>query len=59
MKATIGSDGHVEDLHPIEGPFALRQASFDAVHQWLYRPFDLMGQPRPVEIEVHVIFRLS
>jgi TonB family protein len=59
IKATIGVDGHVESMQPIDGPSMLRQAAFDAVRQWLYRPFDLMGQPRPVEIEIHVVFTLG
>jgi TonB family protein len=59
IKATIGVDGHVESMQPINGPSMLRQAAFDAVRQWLYRPFDAMGQPRPVEIEIHVVFTLG
>lgn len=59
IKATIGVDGHVESMQPIDGPSMLRQAAFDAVRQWIYRPFDLMGQPRPVEIEIHVVFTLG
>jgi len=59
IKATIGPDGHVESMQPIDGPSMLRQAALDAVHQWIYRPFDMMGEPRPVEIEIHVIFTLG
>ena len=59
IKATIGLDGHVESMQLIDGPMMLHQAAFDAVNQWLYRPFDLMGQPRPVEVEIHVVFSLG
>jgi protein TonB len=59
IRATIGVDGHIDSMQPIDGPMLLRQAAFDAVHQWIYRPFDLMGQPRPVEIEIHVVFTLG
>jgi TonB family protein len=59
IKATIGPDGHVESLQPIDGPTVLRQAALDAVRQWLYRPFDVMGEPRPVEIEAHVVFTMG
>jgi TonB family protein len=59
INATIGPDGHVKSMKPIDGPSMLRQSALDAVHQWLYRPFDLMGQPRIVEVEVHVIFTLG
>jgi hypothetical protein len=59
IRATIGVDGHIDSMQPVDGPMLLRQAAFDAVHQWIYRPFDLMGQPRPVEIEIHVVFTLG
>lgn len=59
LRATIGPDGSVQDLQTIDGPGMLRQAAIDAVRQWLYKPFDVMGEPRPVQIEVHVIFQLG
>jgi TonB family protein len=59
IKATIGLDGHVESMQVIDGPILLRQAALDAVNQWLYRPFDLMGQPRPVELVIHIVFNLG
>jgi protein TonB len=59
MKVTIGPDGHVESMAPIDGSMMLRKAAMDAVRQWVYRPFELMGQPRRVEVEVHVIFSLG
>jgi TonB family protein len=59
IKVTIGPDGHVESLNLIDGPQVLRKAAMDSVQQWLFRPFDLMGQPRRVELELHVIFRLG
>jgi hypothetical protein len=58
VKATIGVDGHVESMQPIDGPDMLRQAALDGARQWIYRPFDMMGQPRPVEVEIHVLFTL-
>ncbi len=59
IEASIGVDGHLESIRPIDGPGMLRQAAVDAVRQWIYRPFDVMGQPRPVEVELHVIFTLG
>lgn len=59
IKATIGPDGHVENMQPIDGHAALRDAALDAVRQWRYRPFEVMAIPRPVEIEIHVIFTLG
>ena len=58
IKAVIGVDGHVDSTQFIDGPLMLRQTAFDAVNQWIYRPFDLMGQPRRVEVELHVVFTL-
>jgi TonB family protein len=58
IKAMIGVDGHVESAQLIDGPMMLRQAALDAVNQWVYRPFDIMGQPRRVEVGIHVVFTL-
>jgi TonB family protein len=59
IRATIGVDGHVENPQAIDGPGALRGASIDAVKQWVYRPVQVMGQPRPAEIEIHVFFSMG
>lgn len=59
IKAAIGPDGRVESMQPIDGPSVLRGAALDAVRQWIYRPFYVMGQPRSVEVEIHVIFTLG
>jgi TonB family protein len=58
-KAIIGVDGHVEKAQVIDGPAALQQAGLDAVRQWVYRPFVVMGQPRQIEIEIHTIFSMG
>jgi len=58
VKATVGVEGHVESMQLIDGPILLRQAAFDAINQWIYRPFDVMGQPRRVEVETRVVFTL-
>jgi TonB family protein len=59
LTAAIGPDGHIEDPQIIDGPVMLRQAAVDAVRQWLYRPFEVLGEPRRVQIELHVIFSLG
>jgi TonB family protein len=59
IKAMIGADGHVENPTVVGGPTELRSASLDAVRQWIYRPFEVMGQPRPVAIEIHEIFSFN
>jgi TonB family protein len=58
IRATIGVDGHVENTQVIDGPGILRRAALDAVNQWIYRPFDVMGQPRRVEVDIRVVFTL-
>jgi Gram-negative bacterial TonB protein C-terminal len=59
ITAIVGVDGHVETMQVIDGPKLLRQPALDAIHQWVYRPFDIMGQPRRFEVETHVVFRLQ
>jgi Gram-negative bacterial TonB protein C-terminal len=56
IRAAVGADGHVENMQPISGSEMLWNASTDAVQQRVYRPFVVMGQARPVEIEIHVNF---
>jgi protein TonB len=59
LKVTIGKDGHVENLKATGGPIELQESAVDAVRQWVYRPFLVMGEPREVEVEVNVIFQLG
>ena len=37
----------------------LRQAAFDAVKTWKYKPFELNGQPVEVKTQMVVDFRFS
>jgi protein TonB len=37
----------------------LQQAALDAVKTWLYRPYQLNGQPVEVETTVNVVFTLT
>jgi hypothetical protein len=59
IRATIKADGHVENLQPISGSEMLWNACTEAIEQRVYRPFVVMGQPRPVEIEIHVNFSFN
>ena len=59
LEATIGTDGHVRDLKAVSGPSELRTASLEAVHQWLYRPYLLNGEPVSVQTTINVIFALG
>ena len=59
IRATIGADGHVGKMQVINGPIELRQSSLDAVGKWVYKPFKILDQERPVELELRVIFTLG
>ena len=59
LQATITKDGHIANLHVISGPAMLQQAALDAVKQWVYRPYLLMGEPVEVQTTVNVIFTVG
>ena len=59
IEAIIGEDGHLKNAKILDGNPFLRQASLDAVNQWLYRPFEVMGKPRTVKVRLHVIFQMA
>jgi TonB family protein len=59
FEATIGKDGHVENLQLVSGPPLLVQAAMDSVRQWIYKPTLLNGQPVSVVTTVDVNFTLS
>jgi len=59
LQAKISKEGRIEDLHVVSGPAELQQASIDAVKQWVYKPYLLMGQPVEVMTTVNVIFTLG
>ena len=59
LEATISKAGALENLRVVSGPPLLRQAAFDAVRTWRYRPYLLDGQPIEVETTVNVIFSLQ
>jgi len=59
VKVIIGPDGHIQNPQIVDGPKPLRGAALDAARQWVYRYFNVMGQPRPVETVIHFIFSLG
>jgi TonB family protein len=59
LQARIDKDGKVADLQPISGPNQLVHAAMDAVKQWRYKPYSLLGQPVEVETQVQVDFSLA
>ena len=58
LEATIGKTGLVEDLRVISGPQLLRQAAFDAVKSWRYRPVLFNGKPTRVTTTITAHFRI-
>jgi protein TonB len=56
--AVIGPDGHVQQVFIADGPALLQTAAADAVKQWVYKPFQLNGQPATVATQVDVVFQL-
>ena len=58
LVATISIAGNVEDLCVSQGPEMLRQAAFDAVKTWKYKPFEVNGQPVEVKTTMNVDFAL-
>jgi periplasmic protein TonB len=55
--ATIGTDGHVKNVHALSGNPLLRAAAIAAVKQWVYRPTLLNGQPVESETKVVLDFK--
>jgi protein TonB len=59
LHAVIGKDGKIKDIVPTSGPKLLIPAAVEAVRQWVYKPYILLGQPVEVETQVTVNFNLS
>jgi protein TonB len=58
LEATIGPDGHVQDVHVLRSIPLLDAAAIDAVKQWVYSPTLLNNVPVPVIMTVTVNFTL-
>jgi len=59
FEATIGPDGHVQNLQVISGPPLLVNSALEAVKQWVYKPTLLNGQPVTVVTVIDVNYTLS
>lgn len=59
MKATITKSGDIGNLELVSGDPLLAKAAMEAVKEWKYRPYRLMGQPVDVETQITVNFELS
>jgi hypothetical protein len=51
FRVRVRPDGHVESAEIVSGIVHLQQPALDAARQWLFRPFAVMGEARPVETE--------
>jgi hypothetical protein len=59
VRATIGSDGRVTDVKPINGPIFLLSSVISAVHQWCFHPTLLNGAAVKAEDDITIDFRLK
>jgi TonB family protein len=60
LSATIGIDGHVQDLRVLTSPAQdLSDAAMRAVRQWTYKPYLLNGEAVEVMTQVNVVFALQ
>jgi protein TonB len=59
FSATVGKDGHLQNIQVLGGHSALVQAATDAVKQWVYRPTMLNGEPVEVVTQLEVNFTLN
>jgi periplasmic protein TonB len=56
LNVSISKTGAVTGVDVVSGPDMLQSAAVDAVKQWQFRPFSLLGQPVEFETTVHVVF---
>lgn len=59
LQATISREGKVEEVGVVDGNPILARAAVAAVKQWLYRPYNLNGQPVEVQTQITVNFLLE
>jgi protein TonB len=56
LNVTVSKTGAVTAVDVVSGPDLLQSAAVDAVKQWEFRPFSLVGEPVEFETTVHVVF---
>jgi TonB family protein len=54
--ATITVDGKATDLKFVGGPPVFRDAAFEAVRQWLFKPAKLNGLPIKQDEQIKIYF---
>ena len=55
IAATINTEGAIRELRVVPGP----PERVDAVRQWRYKPYFLMGRPIEVDTQVRINFILN
>ncbi len=56
LRAVIGTDGRIAELHVLDGPLMLRQAALDAVWQWTFEPYFHQARLTLIVAEIAVSF---
>jgi len=59
LKALIGADGTIEDLHILSGPSILAAAAQQAVREWHFKPVLQNGQPVETMAKIVVNFTIK
>ena len=59
LRALIGKDGVIQDLHVVSGPSILANAAEDAVRQWRFKPHYLGTEPVETQANITVNFTIS
>jgi hypothetical protein len=57
VEATIDKDGHVTDVRPLYGSYALLPNVFKAVRDWRYEPTYLDNKPVETQAKIEIDFR--
>jgi hypothetical protein len=56
LKALIGADGSVKEVTVLSGSPKLAEAGIQAVRQWHYSPYQVLGRPVEVETQIKMSF---
>jgi TonB family protein len=59
VRVLVSKEGKVTNPRFVSGPMVFRDAAFDAVKQWLFKPATLDGKPIEQETEITVKFNPS
>jgi protein TonB len=56
VQATVGKDGKITNLELVSGPPVFRDAAFEALKQWQFKPAMLNGQPIDQSTQIRLAF---